>query len=342
MNGGQRITGYDFARAQALLAMVLINFWVFLDESAAISPWLETFMGIIEGRGAATFVVLSGVGLSLLTARARASHDPLEIREARISLAKRALFLFLLGALNSVLWPADILHFYAVYLVLGSCLIRVSDRTLLDLAVLPLLVFSAFMWWMDFDRGWDLTVLTRGYFRDPPGLMRHMLFNGCYPVFPWFSFVLAGMWLGRQDFSERTLRRKLLVRGASMVALAEAVSWAASRTAWLEGMGLDPEGLLLWLSIEPWEPMPLFVVSAMGSALLVVTLSVMIIEKTAAVRPFAPLVLAGQMTLTVYVAHILFATVVLEAMERLGVPLVDFPLWGTAAFFLTKKLIKKI
>ena len=45
----------------------------------------------------ATFVVLAGAGLSLMTRRARLNHDAQGLATNRIRLLKRALFLFVVG-----------------------------------------------------------------------------------------------------------------------------------------------------------------------------------------------------------------------------------------------------
>ncbi len=62
----KRIVGLDIARALAVLGMVIVNYKVVMVSNAT-QGWLATTTGLLEGRAAATFVVLAGIGLSLMT-----------------------------------------------------------------------------------------------------------------------------------------------------------------------------------------------------------------------------------------------------------------------------------
>ncbi|NIW14537.1 MAG: DUF1624 domain-containing protein, partial [Candidatus Thorarchaeota archaeon] len=70
-----RIIGYDLARAVALLGMLLVNFSVLLGNGTSDPTLLDHLIEMIRGRAAATFVVLAGVGLSLLTKSVYLSKD---------------------------------------------------------------------------------------------------------------------------------------------------------------------------------------------------------------------------------------------------------------------------
>jgi len=41
--------------------MLLINFWVMVENTLSDPQWLVSTLELIQGRGAATFVVLAGV-----------------------------------------------------------------------------------------------------------------------------------------------------------------------------------------------------------------------------------------------------------------------------------------
>ncbi|MCP4873438.1 MAG: DUF1624 domain-containing protein [Proteobacteria bacterium] len=62
-----RIEGFDVARAFAVLGMVVVNFKVVLGVSDGEPSLLHTAASLIDGKAAATFVVLAGVGVSLMT-----------------------------------------------------------------------------------------------------------------------------------------------------------------------------------------------------------------------------------------------------------------------------------
>jgi hypothetical protein len=126
----QRQFGYDIARAMAVFGMVVVNFTVVMSGDGQGAGWLVRLVGLLEGRAAATFVVLAGVGMSLLTRRARQASDGRALAVKRKALLKRAVFLFCFGLAYAPLWPADILHFYGIYIIIGAFLLNASDRTL--------------------------------------------------------------------------------------------------------------------------------------------------------------------------------------------------------------------
>ncbi|MGD8382275.1 MAG: heparan-alpha-glucosaminide N-acetyltransferase domain-containing protein, partial [Syntrophobacterales bacterium] len=135
LSPNNRIIGYDLARAVALLGMLLVNFSVLLGNGTSDPTWLDHLIEMIRGRAAATFVVLAGAGLSLLSKSVYLSKDRAAINAKRFTLLKRSLFLLVIGLFNFVLSPiSDILHFYAVYIALGACLLTLSNRSLALLA----------------------------------------------------------------------------------------------------------------------------------------------------------------------------------------------------------------
>tara|TARA_B110000093_G_scaffold106228_1_gene114285 strand:- start:16587 stop:16898 length:312 start_codon:yes stop_codon:yes gene_type:complete len=89
-----RIIGYDLARALALFGMVVVNFKIVMGTANNGPPRLVDLTGLLEGRAAATFVLLAGIGISLLSAKARKSNAPKATVPIRNTLLKRAFFLF--------------------------------------------------------------------------------------------------------------------------------------------------------------------------------------------------------------------------------------------------------
>ena len=110
-----RIIGIDIARALAVIGMVIVNFKVVLGEKG--DSWVKLLASVFDGKASATFVVLAGVGIALGTNSALRINDLSKLRVAQIKIAKRALFLFVIGLSYMVIWPADILHFYGVYML---------------------------------------------------------------------------------------------------------------------------------------------------------------------------------------------------------------------------------
>jgi hypothetical protein len=184
--------------------MVLVNFRGKLDAYASDIEWLVWASNRLEGKPAALFVVLAGIGISLSTRHAR----------DQVALLQRAAILFGLGMLMLPLWDWDILHFYGVFLALAALWLRVRDRTLLGIAAFfvvgEVVLFTAFDWWADRD-----------------ATLKNIWFNGLHPVFPWMAFLLLGMWLGRRDLRDRVVRNRLLVLAIVIAVIAECLDAAA-------------------------------------------------------------------------------------------------------------------
>jgi len=206
----RRIEGYDFARALAILGMILVNFKIVLEASEAGPAWLVWSVRLLEGRAAAMFVILAGVGITLLSNKARQQHDSDRLAQHRRTLLKRAAFLFFVGLLYTPIWPADILHFYGLYIAVGAFLLSSSDRQLWGWVLLFTGGFAAMLFLFDYDTGWDWETITYIDLWTPTGMTRHLFFNGFHPVFPWTAFLLIGMWLGRQDVRSGRVRGVIL------------------------------------------------------------------------------------------------------------------------------------
>src|SRR5262245_56304077 len=130
-----RIVGYDLARALAILGMVVVHFSIVIAKDWTQPAWLASIVfGFLDGRAAATFVVLAGIGITLMSRRAVESGDPAALAEVRRRLVRRGFFLLAIGFVNLILWPGDILRVYGVSLLLATTLITASNRRLLIVA----------------------------------------------------------------------------------------------------------------------------------------------------------------------------------------------------------------
>ena len=330
-----RILGYDLARAGAFFGMLLVNFSVLMGSGSSDPNWLDWVTGVIRGRAAATFVVLAGAGLSLLTKGAYLSKDRAEINGKRSTLLKRSLFLLVIGLFNFVVSPiSDILHFYAVYIALGACLLTVSNLSLLLLTAVTIscrpLVFIAF----GFVKSWDLHTVAHAGFWNLPGIVGHTFFNGCFSVIPWMAFITLGMWLGRQDFSDRALGKKILLAGIGAVVFAESLSRVTIYLIASVQLGSGLEKLLPFFQIASWDPMPLFMISAMGTALVVIALIMKLADKYGNAPWVLPFASVGQTTLTLYVTHIIVGSILLWITEEFELAPRLFSLWASLFFYL--------
>jgi len=335
-----RIIGYDLARTVALIGMVIITFWELSGEGYNSPEWVNTFVEIIMGRAAVVFVIMAGIGLSLLTFSTYLSKGAVIITETRTNLnrnnlVRRALFLFIIGMLNSLVWPWDILHFYAVYFMISAFLFTASNRKLWALISVAIFVFSVFMFMIHFERGEEWVSILPTDLRYLSGIIYHLLFCGIYPVFPWVGFLFIGIWIGRRDLRHRDFRKKILMASIALVIFAEATSWIFFHFYFSEQhFGFDIAKLLPWFEIDAWEPMPLFFLSGAGSALIVISLCVILAEKFRNTKWIFPLVTVGQSTLTLYVAHTFIGSLVIWVLDLFELEYSLFSIWGTISFFI--------
>ncbi len=141
----ERIIGFDVARSLAILGMILVHFGLVLSKDRTSPPALATVLDILDGRAAMLFVLLAGIGITLIFRRRVESNNSSEIGLLCKTLIRRGMFLFVLGILNLVIWPGDILRVYGVTFLLAACLIQASFRTLLAVAAAFSIAFAAML-----------------------------------------------------------------------------------------------------------------------------------------------------------------------------------------------------
>ncbi len=306
----ERMRGLDLARALALLGMLIVNYELVLGASGTGPEWLSMLTESLQGRAAGTFVVLAGIGASLGAASARRSGAVEQRRAARSTLLRRGLLLSLGGAAFLVIWPADILHFYGVWLALGAALLFASNTVLVGALFATLAVNIAFLNWGQFFAPWDLVDLSYRGLATPTGYLRNLFLDGWHPVFPWFALYLYGMLLGRLDLRDRALRRRLL-QWALAVALA-----VHSLERLVDPPELLATGGLQLLSTASFPPTPAFIGAGAAIATLVILGALELSERVPG-RGLRALERTGQLALTLYVAHVIVGLGILEELGRL-------------------------
>ncbi|HEY7155482.1 MAG TPA: DUF418 domain-containing protein [Gemmataceae bacterium] len=299
----ERIAGYDIARSFALLGMIVVHFSLVMAADRSGPSWLVSILGFLDGRAAATFVILAGVGVTLRSQRAATSADAQAIAEVRRTLIRRGLFLLVAGFINLRIWPGDILRVYGVSLLLAARLVSASNRRLLFGAFAYALGFVILFALFDFEKNWDWDTLTYRRLWTPSGLFRNLFYDGFRSVVPWTGFVFFGMWLGRLDLRNAAVNNRVLLGAIGMALLAEGTSWLSVSYLLAHPHGMDAETIKALVGTESMPPLPLFLLASGGTAVAVIALSV----RMAARWPsplWRPLIDTGQMALTWYFAHI--------------------------------------
>lgn len=298
-----RIEGYDIARALAILGMVVVHFSLVMASDRSGPGWMVAILELLDGRAAATFVILAGVGLTLRSHRAAANADPKALAEVRWTLIRRGLFLLVIGFINLRIWPGDILRVYGVSLLLASRLLSASNRRLLLGAFACALGFVILFVLFDFEKNWDWDTLTYRRLWTPSGLFRNLFYDGFRSVVPWTGFVFFGMWLGRLDLRNAAVNNRVLLTSLGAALLAEGISWLSVSYLLAHPHGMDAETIKVLVGTESMPPLPLFLLASGGTAVAVIALSVRLASRWPT-RLWRPLVDTGQMALTWYFAHI--------------------------------------
>ncbi|MCF6329341.1 MAG: heparan-alpha-glucosaminide N-acetyltransferase domain-containing protein [Henriciella sp.] len=299
-----RLEGIDLARFLALVGMVIVNFdVVMVSLGGGISHPVAT---LFQGRAAATFVVLAGIGLGLGTARLSWSAA------SKLTL-KRAAFLLVVGLLNAAIFEADIIHYYAVYFALAIVFLR-APGWLLWLAIFVLIFgFVVAVSVFNYETGWDWTTYSYTDFWSPGGALRNLFFNGWHPVMPWLAFLLFGLWLSRQALARQSVQIALTVGGlAALIAVT-----ALSRIAASALVTTDPDAALLFAT-EPIPPGPFYMLAGISAACFTLWSCLLLAPMLAKAGIFAPLATTGRQTLTLYIAHIIIGMGLIEAFGLMG------------------------
>jgi len=330
-----RIIGYDLARALALFGMVIVNFKIVMGAEENGAPWLVYLTGLLDGRAAATFVLLAGIGISLLSGNARRSSAPQATVPIRNTLLKRALFLFVVGLLYTPVWPADILHFYGVYIAVAALLLTSSIQKLSILSFLLMVGFVFMFFAFNYEHEWNWETLEYAGFWTPGGMIRNLFFNGFHPTIPWLSFLLIGMIIGRFDLNNLVVRRRVFLAGLVTALAAEGTSWFLIQSL-SAGVSLaDQETIVSIFGTKPMPPMPLYILAGAGTASAIVAALVDVGVRCGSHRWIRPWVATGQLALTLYVAHVVVGMGILEAIGRLENQTLSFSLLASGIFFIS-------
>ena len=264
---------------------------------AGLEGWEGQLYELPHGRASVLFVLVAGVGVSLLASSRTTTRNG-----ARMRLGWRALVLLPVGL---ALQELDhrvlvILQDYAVLFLVGIAALGLPNRWLLGLACLimllgPLVFFAGEV----LDPGtFDRSAVS---ISDPVGEIAHGLaLSGPYPLITWASPFLFGMWLGRKGLRQPRVRFALVAAGAVATLLTALVSGV------LESAVATPAGSVGWdqlLVDAPHSQMPLWLLGSTGSAAFMLGASLFVADLFG--RVAWPLVATGQLALTVYVGHLL-------------------------------------
>lgn len=326
-----RIIGIDVARALAVIGMIVVNFKVVFGEQG--SSILKNITALFEGKAAATFVVLAGVGIALITNNAIERDDSQKLLQIKKGIMKRAVFLFVTGLSYMLLWPADILHFYGIYMILTLFLLRLSGKKLFIAALIIIFSYPLIFLQIDYTLGWDFILLEYKNFWTFDGFFRNLFYNGFHPVFPWTAFMLFGVWFGKMDLHDEDLVKKMFYRSLAVFVSIQLLSCTAILIASKSGP-LIKEFLILFTRVEPMPPLPFYMLSGSSFAISIISFCILISKKYEKSLLVNSMHKMGQMALTMYVLHVVMGMGAVEifAPEKIGKLPVEFSFFYAAIY----------
>lgn len=292
-SGAQRMMALDAARGLAVIGMIAVN-----TGPRGDNEFLELLYRIPYGRASLLFVLLGGIGISLMTRRTREQHAPLPW----ISLLWRCALLLLGGlALQELAHEVSvILQIYALLILFSIPLLRAPGWILLLTTGFSSLI-GPLIWIAvqsqtdgDFDR--DPVSASGPLWETFTGIV----LTGPYPLIVWAAPFVLGIWLGRIDLTDARVSTRLIIWGA-----VAAVGARVASSLLIATFG-EPTSHLAWqrlFSSVAHSQMPLWLIGGTGSAVFVLGVCLKIHTWS---HPLAsPLVNLGQLALTAYVGHLL-------------------------------------
>lgn len=317
-----RRPGPDVVRALAMLGVVVMNYHGYLilqgadPGDGALAELFDPWTGPLSTRFAATFVLTAGVGVTLMTRSSLGDTD--RTRTMRWRLARRGLLLYAFGLLFDMIWSGTILPYYGAMFVLAAWLFTLRSRWVIAIGASAAIAGAAIRWWryeaaLD---GHDTSWLTDPGSRSPRGLLLDVAVNGTHPLLPWLAFFCAGIVLGR--FLTTTWWRPA----------AAAIGFGLYATSTIANSTAGSERGLLLLSVDPFDRGLVYTANALGTALLAFAAISWLADRFSGHSVVTALQQAGQMSLTIYLAHALVFNVI---VNRLG--LVEPGGLGTALAF---------
>ncbi|WP_422860417.1 DUF418 domain-containing protein [Flagellimonas sp. S174] len=324
-----RIIGLDVARALALFGMIVVNFKMVFG--AKDSSGIIRVINLLDGKAAATFVVLAGVGMALITKKANKTNDLKEWTSIKKKILKRAILLFLIGVSYITIWPADILHFYGVYMIVVIVLLKRTERSILLFGFGLIFIYPFLMMLWDYEMGWDFNSLTYNDFWTIRGFTRNLIYNGFHPVIPWSAFMVFGYWLGKQDLQNVKFVKKLLL--FSILAFVVVQITSSVLINLLSGISPQTSKEIKELfGTSPMPPLPIYMLNGVAIAFTIISASILIIGANKKNRIAVALAKTGQLALTFYVAHVILGMGIVESInpDKIG----QYPLLFSVGYAL--------
>ena len=293
-SGLSRLQSLDVTRSVALLGIIILNYHGYLNRANAIgSQYSNFFMRIMDAWNGVLapspviFVMVAGISCSLLTS---ANFD-------RWVLVRRGVFLFTIGSMFEWVWHGTILPYYGLYFVLASVVFSWSRRNLAILASVCTLFAASLSMWRFFreQNGHSTSWLGPRSPDSPRNFVFRYFIDYTHPIFPWFAFFCIGLIIGKSLPWFFANRLRLIAPLSAGIAAVYGISISVQRST---------DGA--WQRVTSTDPFQRGVLATVGvamTAMLVIILVSLVVDRLSESTIVVTLTRAGQTTLTLYVLH---------------------------------------
>jgi uncharacterized protein len=332
-----RLIALDITRGVAVLGMVSVHYIPVTGDGTLFGMLCAQLSHFSAGKTAALFCLLAGItwsyswsadrsgSLRRLDTQTQPKLSSESIRLKRRRYLRRSVTLFMLGFLvSSTLWPTEILSHLALFMLLSVPLLQ-GSRTL-SLSVLFFTLLCVPILYSLYGELVALDWADDGSFRDQwtfgSSTLRSFFFDGSYPVFPFFGYILLGQLItGRllisglssnegelkRQINTRSVWSSLFKRSVYMLLLIFIYSMLLPQLRLLASPDLSTQLEFSWVPVT----LPFFFLNAVFAVLILSIIGVLSSHLTE--HPvFMRLASLGRLSLTHYVLHLAIAYPVLS------------------------------
>lgn len=323
-----------------MIGVVMLNYHSFLNGDSAWNPihpstWERIFnpgTGVLTTRFAALFVLVAGIGVSLFTRASRADNDSALLHHDRLRLFRRGVVLYAVGYAIQWIWPGTILFYYGAFFIVGAFIFSAPTRWVLTIGIGSAITSAAIAWWrVEQSFAGNLTSwLSPANVDSPRNLLIRTFISYTHPLFPWLLFFTVGIILGRHWYKIAVLRQRLMLwTGGILLA-----TYLINAFFVADIPATNSERLIATvLSTRPYDRGLLYSIGTLASSLLALCILSVIVDTLVGNSTVNVLAQAGQMSLSIYLAHIFFFNLVVSSLHWVGATGLDTALVLALAFY---------
>ncbi len=309
--GASRLIGLDVTRAIALIGVVVMNYHGNLnDQGNGTDLWhrlFNVYSGVLSTRFAATFVLVAGIGTALLSRRA--FEEKHEVSKLRIRLIRRGALLLLGGYFLNHAWPGTILFYYGAYFILSALFIMWKSRSIILVAITTAITATVVSTWEanQAHLGQSTSWMHPRNIHSVKDLFLRIFIDYTHPVFPWLAFFCLGIVIGRNLEAVTKKWRQISVMSCAIISMCYVI------TSILDHQDSRSNAVIhVFTSMQPFTRGLFYSLTSAAIALLAFLVINQFAKNYQDARLIVHLQRSGQVTLSLYLLHVLIYYVFVE------------------------------